>query len=55
MKKNRLSWVLAFLMLVSFPVFSQNDYNPEDFSEAETTAETEAVTESYNANSGFCG
>ena len=48
MKKNRFSLVLALLMLISFPAFSQTEYNPEEFSEAENM--TEAVSSCSAAN-----
>lgn len=48
MKKNRLPLVLAFLMLFSFPAFSQNEYNPADFSEAECMNENDSSCSAAN-------
>ncbi|MBR4328442.1 MAG: hypothetical protein IKO19_12790 [Candidatus Riflebacteria bacterium] len=48
MKKNRLSLVLALLMLGSFPAFSQTEYNPEEFSEAESMTEADSSCSAAN-------
>ena len=48
MKKNRLSLVLALLMLISFPAFSQTEYNPEEFSEAEGMTEADSNCSAAN-------
>ncbi len=48
MKKNNLFFVLAFLMLISFPAFSQDEYNPADFSEAETLTEADSNCSAAN-------
>lgn len=48
MKNIKLPFVLALLTLVSFPAFSQIEYNPADFSEAENMSETDSSCSAAN-------